>query len=111
MTRCTREGTCDEHSECRPRAADGAGALAHGLPQVILPQGADNFRNAAMIERSGAGVAISPESVNPESVRAAVLELLERTNYVAAANALAVELAAMPSPQVVAGALRAIARG
>ena len=32
------------------------GCLAHGVPQVVIPQGADNFINAAMVERCRRGV-------------------------------------------------------
>ena len=41
------------------------GALAHGLPQVALPQAADNFVNAALVESSGAGVVLMPGEVGP----------------------------------------------
>jgi len=31
------------------------GSLAHGIPQVVLPQGADNFVNGWLLESCGAG--------------------------------------------------------
>jgi hypothetical protein len=31
------------------------GSLAHGLPQVVIPQGADNFANGELLNRVGAG--------------------------------------------------------
>jgi hypothetical protein len=34
------------------------GALAHGIPQLCLPQGADQFRNAHTFEATGAGIAL-----------------------------------------------------
>ena len=34
------------------------GALAHGIPQLCLPQGADQFRNAHTFEAAGAGIAL-----------------------------------------------------
>jgi hypothetical protein len=37
------------------------GALAHGVPQVIVPQGADNYDNAAMCERAGMAVVLRPD--------------------------------------------------
>ena len=37
-------------------------ALAHGLPLVLVPQGADQFENAARVEAAGAGVVVSPTS-------------------------------------------------
>lgn len=82
------------------------GSLAHGLPQVVVPQGADNFVNAALLESAGAAVALQPGSLSAETVRGAVLEILDRPRYAEAAQSLAAEMAAMPSPGEVASALR-----
>lgn len=38
------------------------GALAHGLPLVLVPQGADRFDNAARCAAAGAAVVLRPES-------------------------------------------------
>ena len=40
------------------------GALALGIPQLCLPQAADQFLNAAAVARAGAGLAIPPEEVD-----------------------------------------------
>ena len=82
------------------------GALAHGLPQVALPQGADNFSNAAMLEGSGAGVVLQPGNLTDETVRGAVHEILDRPRYAESARAIAAEMASMPGPQEVAADLR-----
>lgn len=84
------------------------GALAHGLPQVVLPQGADNFSNAAMLESAGAAVVLHPGGVTAATVRGAVLEILDRPRYAEAARTLATEMAQMDAPDVVAAALRAV---
>ena len=84
------------------------GALAHGLPQVVLPQGADNFSNAAMLESAGAAVVLHPGGVTAATVREAVLEILDRPRYAEAARTLATEMAQMDAPDVVAAALRAV---
>ena len=39
------------------------GALAHGLPQLVLPQAADQPANALAVERAGAGLALGPDAV------------------------------------------------
>ena len=52
------------------------GALARGLPQLCLPQAADQFRNAEGGERAGASLTLQPEEVTAASVRAAVERLL-----------------------------------
>ena len=82
------------------------GALAHGVPQVVLPQGADNFVNGWLIARSGAGVTIGPEDVTPEAVRDAVHLVLEEPSYRDTGRRLAAELAALPEPAEVAHTLR-----
>lgn len=46
-------------------------ALMAGLPQLCVPQGADQFVNAAVCVRAGAGLAIEPEDVNTDALRAA----------------------------------------
>ena len=54
--------------------------LAHGIPQLCLPQAADQFMNAAACARSGTGLVLSPDEVATSSVGEAVSRLLaERT--------------------------------
>jgi MGT family glycosyltransferase len=82
------------------------GSLSHGVPQVVLPQGADNFANGWLLARCGAGVTIGPDDVTPEAVRDAVRLVLEEPSYRDAGRRLAVELAALPEPAEVAHTLR-----
>jgi UDP:flavonoid glycosyltransferase YjiC (YdhE family) len=82
------------------------GSLAHGVPQVVLPQGADNFVNGWLLARCGAGVTIGPEDVTSEAVRDAVRLVLEQPSYRDTARRLAAELAALPEPAHVARTLR-----
>jgi MGT family glycosyltransferase len=83
------------------------GALAHGLPQVALPQGADNFVNAAILERAGAGISLGVGHRSPAELRAAVRSVLDDPRFAAGARATADALAAMPGPEELAAALRA----
>ena len=83
------------------------GALAHGLPQLVLPQGADNYVNARLLERAGAGAALAPGDVEPHIVRRALRELLSDPGPRRAAERCAREIAAMPGPVEVARDLRA----
>lgn len=83
------------------------GALAHGLPQVALPQAADNFINAALLARSGAASVLLPDEVSPDSLRAAVHAGLTTPSYRDAAAAIAAQLASLPTPHATAAALRA----
>lgn len=78
------------------------GALAHGLPLVFVPQGADQFDNAALCEAAGAAVTVMPEDASAERIRAALDRVLEETSYAEAARRVAEEIAAMPSAAEVA---------
>jgi hypothetical protein len=78
------------------------GSLAHGIPQVVLPQGADNFVNGWLLARRGAGVTIGPDDVTPEAVRDAVRLVLEEPSYRDTGGRLAAELATLPEPAEVA---------
>ena len=82
------------------------GSLAHGLPQVALPQGADNFVNGCLLSRCGAGLTIVPEQLTPAAVRDAVRSVLTEPSYRDTARNLAEELAALPEPKEVAWRLR-----
>jgi len=74
------------------------GALAVGLPQLCLPQGADQFLNATAIASAGAGLSISPSDVAVETVRSCVGRLLRDAGFAIAARRIAADIAAMPSP-------------
>lgn len=80
------------------------GALAHGRPLLILPQGADQFANAERLAAVGAGIAGTPDSV-----RDATMTLLRDSRYERAAAALAAEIAAIPDADAAVAALEALA--
>ncbi|WP_433785433.1 glycosyltransferase [Actinomycetospora sp. CA-101289] len=79
------------------------GAAAAGIPQLFLPQGADQFFNAAAVSAIGAGATVA----SPDGVAAAAGPLIAEGPARAAARALASEIAAMPSPSDVAAAVGA----
>ena len=82
------------------------GALAHRLPQLAIPQGADNFVNAQLLESAGAGRLIPPGEVTPERVRVDVRAILDDARYRANASRVGDEIAQMPPPRQVAARLR-----
>jgi UDP:flavonoid glycosyltransferase YjiC (YdhE family) len=82
------------------------GVLAHGLPSVALPQGADNFTIGDRIAEAGAAITLAPGQVNAVSVREALRTVLNSPSYGQAAVRLAAEIAAMPTAQDVAARLR-----
>ncbi|MET7419486.1 nucleotide disphospho-sugar-binding domain-containing protein [Dactylosporangium sp. NPDC005555] len=82
------------------------GALASGVPQLLLPQGADQHANADAVTACGAGLRLAPGEVTAAAVTDEVLTLLSgRGGHRDAARVLAEEIARMPSPTEVAGRL------
>jgi UDP:flavonoid glycosyltransferase YjiC (YdhE family) len=81
------------------------GALSAGLPQLVLPQGADQPFNAMAVQRSGAGLALRNEEQVPGAIESAVATLLTDGPHRATARTIAKEIAAMPSPAEVAANL------
>ena len=74
-------------------------SLTQGLPLLILPQGADQYVMGERILAAGVGLRLVPEDVNPSSVRANVLALLEESSYRAGAHRLKREIGAMPGTE------------
>jgi UDP:flavonoid glycosyltransferase YjiC (YdhE family) len=86
------------------------GALGHGLPALVLPQGADQYVNAARLVDAGAGRAFQGDDLVAGAVRDAVAAMLpegspERTR----AGEIAAEMAAMPAPADVVPVLEGLA--
>jgi UDP:flavonoid glycosyltransferase YjiC (YdhE family) len=82
--------------------------LALGIPQLCLPQGADQFLNSAAIARAGAGLELPPDSASPEAIRGAVQRLLAERSFPDAAALIASSIADMPSPEDVARVLESL---
>ena len=81
------------------------GALALGLPQVCLPQGADQFLNAEAVVSSGAGLSIAPDKATVPEIAKALTAVLSDKAYRAAAQQVATSIESMPTPDDVATAL------
>ena len=84
-------------------------ALARGIPQLCLPQGADQFLNADAVARSGAGISVHPQAVDAAGVAAAIRRLLDDVDFEVQARRVADEIASMPSPDAIVDVLRAFA--
>jgi UDP:flavonoid glycosyltransferase YjiC (YdhE family) len=80
-------------------------ALAAGLPQVVLPMGADQPPNAARVEALGAGVVLDPLRATPAAIGAAVRTVLEQASYRAAAERIRSETLALPDASYAVGLL------
>jgi UDP:flavonoid glycosyltransferase YjiC (YdhE family) len=84
---------------CHGGSGSVIGALAHGLPLVVVPLGADQPQNAARCEELGVGRVLDAVRATPEEVREAVSEVLSNPSYRAAAERLRDETAALPGPE------------
>ena len=80
-------------------------ALEVGLPQLLLPQGADQFINADILTVAGAARALPNNPQAPAAIGEAVQELLGDSPERQVATRLRDEIAAMPSPAEVVPAL------
>ena len=80
-------------------AGSTLGALAFGLPLLIVPQGADHFYNAERVVAAGAGVQLTADRLSADSARDAVRTLLHDDTFHGAAHRIMNELDAMPDPQ------------
>lgn len=78
------------------------GALAAGVPLVLLPQGADQFENAARCEQVGCAVTVAPAEATAETIATALRTVLERPSYGEAAARVRDEITAMASADEVA---------
>jgi UDP:flavonoid glycosyltransferase YjiC (YdhE family) len=71
-------------------------ALAHGLPSVLLPLGADQPHNASRAEELGLARVLDASAASPESIRQAVNAMLDDHTAAARARRIAEELARLP---------------
>jgi UDP:flavonoid glycosyltransferase YjiC (YdhE family) len=83
-------------------------AIDAAVPLVVVPFGADQFVNAAAVERVGIGIAL--EELSPQSFRSAVVPLLDhRSPHRRRVEALRDEWRALPGPDEAAVAVLALA--
>ncbi|CAL9413395.1 L-demethylnoviosyl transferase [Actinosynnema sp. ALI-1.44] len=81
------------------------GSFASGVPQLVLPQGADQFSNAEVVAGHGLGAQLLGDAVTAEAVTEHARALLADPAVREAGRAIAAEVAAMPSPAEVAASL------
>ena len=75
------------------------GALAHGVPMVVLPMGADQPLNAARCEQLGVGIVLDAVRATADSVADAVTTTLDDPAYRVAAERIRDEIAALPGAE------------
>ncbi len=92
---------------CHGGAGTMLGALAHGVPVLVLPHGADQFRNASSLEHAHAGATSDPTDAT--AVRESIVSLLADPTYAESARGVASEIASMPTPMEVVTKLEMVA--
>lgn len=83
-------------------------ALAHGIPLVVLPQGADQPRQADRVMNADAGIALTGAAATPEAVAQAAIRCLTDPVVRAGVARVRDDIAAMPSADDVAQSLVAL---
>ena len=92
------------------------GALAAGVPVVVVPVFADQFENGRRVAATGAGLIVEPEhtgdgartviaAADAPRITAAINEVLGNASYRQAAAAIATQMAATPTVDEVLASL------
>ncbi|GGW54712.1 glycosyl transferase [Streptomyces lucensis JCM 4490] len=76
-------------------------AALHGVPQLTLPQVADQGLVSDRLARTGAGIVLAPDDTEPHAVEAAAGKLLGAGEHRAAALRLREEMLTQPAPSAV----------
>jgi MGT family glycosyltransferase len=105
---------------CHGGSGTTYGALAAGVPLVVVPVLADQFENGRRVGAFGAGVMVDRPTTNgrrqilgpadASRIAEAARTVLEQPRYAEAAGALAREVASEPDPDEVLASLIALAR-
>ncbi len=74
------------------------GALETGLPQLIVPQGADQFYNAELLSKVEAARALRRDDYRPGMITEQVDDLLGDVPERHLARQLSIEIRSQPSP-------------
>ena len=84
--------------------------IAHGLPMVILPLGADQPENAVRCAELGASRTLDQDHLTPEHIRQIVLDVLHTPSYGRNAEQLRDEFERLPGPESAVALLERLAR-
>jgi UDP:flavonoid glycosyltransferase YjiC (YdhE family) len=81
-------------------------ALCHGLPHLIVPQGADQFVNAATATAAGVALTLPPPELTPSAITDAVRRLLDDPSLTANARRIQSDISEMPDADEVLARLK-----
>ncbi|WP_018531596.1 MULTISPECIES: nucleotide disphospho-sugar-binding domain-containing protein [unclassified Streptomyces] len=91
----------------------GAGAVmtavAHGVPQLVIPHAMDQFTNADRVAASGAGLVVRGYEITEDGVRDALARLFDEPSFIATAAELQEQMSDLASPLEMAGTLEELA--
>lgn len=80
----------------------GAGTLlagaSHGVPQVCIPMGADQWENADALAGTGASITLEEDQRDAATIAGALERLLNGQDFAVAAHTVAAEIAALSHP-------------
>ena len=85
------------------------GALAHGIPMVLIPMGAAQPWNGDRCEALGIGRVLDPVAATPDDIRSAARDVLGEASFRAAAASLAATMERVPGPTAAVEALERLA--
>jgi len=80
-------------------------SLGLGIPQLCLPQAADQFINAGQGAAAGAALTLAPADATVDAIADALGRLLGEATFADAAGRIREEIAGMPGPDEVASVL------
>ena len=83
-------------------------SLGLGIPQLCLPQAADQFINSGQGAAAGAALTLAPSEASADAITDAVGRLLHEPAFTEAACRVRDEIACMPGPDEVASVLEAL---
>lgn len=73
--------------------------LAHGLPMLLLPQGANQFYHSKACVDAGAARWLLPSEISSEAIRGGLRVLLDDPSYRGSAQRVQREISLMPPPE------------
>ncbi len=86
------------------------GALAFGVPLLLLPQGADQYSNAERIVAAGAGLQLLRDELSVDAVRDSLHAVLDDASYRRAAEGIQTEIHEMPDTRDAIRRIEALTR-
>jgi UDP:flavonoid glycosyltransferase YjiC (YdhE family) len=87
-----------------------AHVVAHGLPMVIIPLGADQPQNAVRCAELGVSRTVEPGQLSPELIRDVAIDVLRTPSYRQHAEQLRDEFDRLPGPEFAVELLERLAR-